>query len=161
MKQLIICLIIVITIISGCRYKENPLFTSGSVKTRLQGTWQVVGFTSDGVDSLQYYNDSCGAKMKINFYDNHGSELEPPQICFIYGKKEFYGSFYFSDNKKIMNVLIDGGSLSWNLGPIGNAQSNWEIGNVQSNWKILKLIKGDFKISTDYNGRNYIISFKK
>jgi hypothetical protein len=161
MKKLLIILIALVTILSGCRYKEGPLISFRSVEKRICGIWQVVEFTSDGIDSLKYYNDSCGSKMILNFRYPDGSPMSDPIINFVYGKKEFYGSLYFSDNKKIMNVLIDGGSLSWNLGPIGNAQSNWEIGNVQSNWKILKLTEKDLKISTSFNGRNYIISFKK
>jgi len=155
MKKLLVLLIVLATIFTGCRYKENPLFPSGSVKTRLQGTWQVVGFTSDGVDSLQYYNDSCGAKMKISFYDVHGAPLPEYTIDFMYGKKNLGGYFSFSNNKKIMYVWFGGGHDI--IGPLGSGK--------QSKWKILKLTKdvygGDFKISTDYNSRNYIISFKK
>ena len=159
MKKLLVLLIVLATIFTGCRYKENPLFPSGSVKTRLQGTWQVVGFTSDGVDSLKYYNDSCGAKMKINFYDRDGSKLVSPTIKFVYGKKGLNGDFFFSNNKKIMFVRFFSINLQDSdiIGPLGSGK--------QSKWKILKLTKdvygGDFKISTDYNGRNYRISFKK
>ena len=58
---------IILVIPFACRYDDGPLISFRSVKNRLEGRWQVIGFTSDGNDSLQYYNDSCGCKMTINF----------------------------------------------------------------------------------------------
>ena len=150
MKKLLIIQIVILTVISGCRYKENPLFPEGgTVRNRLQGTWEVVGFTSDGVDSLQYYKDSCGAKMKINFYNSDGSKLVSPTIGFFYGKQSpFGGEFFFSNNNKIM--YLNGPKINI-IGPIFN----------QGKWVILKLTKKEFKITTEYNNINYILSFKK
>lgn len=151
MKQLIIGLIIVITIITGCRYKEGPLISLNSVETRIKGTWQIIEFTSDGVDSLQYYNDSCGSALIIM---NSDVSIYESQHYFMYFNfqtpKEFYGGFTFSDKKKVMNVDFGGGKKI--IGPIGNGSSTW---------KILKLTNKKLKITTDFNGRNYIISFKQ
>ena len=97
--------------------------------------------------------------MKISFYDVHGAPLPEYTIDFMYGKKNLGGYFSFSNNKKIMyvqfsSIYFPGTDI---IGPLGSGK--------QSKWKILKLTKdvyeGDFKISTDYNSRNYIISFKK
>ena len=157
-RKVIISLIFISIFFTTCRYKENPIFPSGTVKTRLQGTWDVVGLTSNGVDSLQFFKDSCGARLKINFYYQDGNPLGYNEIGLIGGKKGFNGTFSFSNNKKLMYVLLSahGGHLNPGhdiIGPFGAGKS--------SKWKILKLTKEEFKITTDYNVRNYIISFKK
>lgn len=158
MRKLFLILIVIITVIAGCRYKENPIFPAGTVKTRLQGKWDVVGFTSNMVDSLQYYKDSCGARLIINFYNQDGSPLGYNEIGLIGGKKGFSGTFTFSNNKKLMYVWFSahGGHLNPGhdiIGPFGAGKS--------SKWKILKLTKEEFKITTDFNNINYIILFKK
>jgi hypothetical protein len=153
MKKLLIIFCFLTIIISGCRYKEGPLISFRSVERRLNGTWQVIGLTSDGIDSLQYYNDSCGSKMNLEFYYPDGSPIYDTRIGFDGDKKGFGGGISLSDNKKVMNVSMNNGATNyWRLGPIGNGKSNW---------KILKLTMKELKISTDYNGRNYRISFKK
>ncbi len=65
------------------------------------------------------------------------------------------GSFYFSDHFKIMNVGLNETSFK-SLGPIDGSG----IGSFET-WKILKLEMKKLKISTNFNGRNYIISFNK
>ena len=62
-------IIIVITILfSGCRkYEEGPLISFRSVVHRIEGNWQVTEYISNGIDSLQYYNDSISCKMEIIF----------------------------------------------------------------------------------------------
>ena len=150
MKQLIICSIIVITIITGCRYKEGPLISFYSVYTRIKGTWQIIGLTSDGVDSLQYYNDSCGSAVKFMEFDN-GTSTRYIAMVFNYNKNNQFGaSVTFQDNKN--NMYINFGAGKRILGPIGAYTSKWEI---------LKLTNDNLKVSIDFNGRNYKISFKK
>jgi hypothetical protein len=153
MKKLLIILIALVTILSGCRYKEGPLISFRSVEKRICGIWQVVEFTSDGIDSLQYYNDTCGAKVLLW---KKSFDSVDDNINFEQGKKGFSGTFTFSKNKKVMKVYMNDGfpTYYWHLGPIGSSL-------ITSNWKILKLTTKDLKISTDFNGRNYIISFKK
>ncbi|OFX37268.1 MAG: hypothetical protein A2X08_10950 [Bacteroidetes bacterium GWA2_32_17] len=130
------------------KYPNGPLISFRSVENRIKGSWKIIEFTSDGIDSLQYYNDSCGSTFQIWNSDVSEWESQHYRINFIY--KPFYGGFTFDDKKKVMNV--DFGSGKRILGPIGKGSSIW---------KILKLTNKKFKISTDYNGRNYIISFKQ
>jgi len=150
MKKIILILIILASVMDGCRYDDGPLISFRSVEKRIEGTWKVIGFTSDSVDSLQYYNDSCGSAMRIyNVYDNTYD-----YINFDSGIKKFGGEFTFADNKKIMNVWFAVPIPPFKgIGPLGGGKS--------SDWKILKLEMKELKISTDFNGRNYIISFKK
>lgn len=150
-RKVIILLFILMTSITSCRYKEGPMISFHSIYKRLLGTWQIVEFTSNGVDSLQYYNDSCGATMRVyKPYHDEGDYLN------FSGKKEFLASSSFVDKKKVLKVWFfsfNNGSQYWSLGPIGV--------NRKSEWKILKLTMKEFKISTDFNGNNYNISFKK
>ena len=139
MKKIILfILLLILAIPFACRYKEGPLISFRSVKGRLEGTWQVVGFTSNGVDSLQYCVDSCGSNMKIDFPWDEAIYI----IAFV---DKMGGDFTFSKNKKLMNVDIHINSRK-GIGPLG--------GNKTSEWEILKLTTTDFKISTEYNNRN-------
>ena len=61
------------------------------------------------------------------------------------------GTVTFKDNKNYLNINF-GYYYTRIVGPIGYGNSNWEI---------LKLTMKEFKISTDFNGKNYKISFKK
>jgi len=145
-KNFILILLIILLIPFACRYKEGPAISLRSVKSRLIGNWNVTEFTSDGIDSLKYYNDSCGCLMHI-------PDLSDELDINVFGyNKEFGGSFSFTKNKKIMHVYFKQ-HASWykNIGPIG----------INSDWKILRLTKEEFKISTNVNNRNYLISFKK
>jgi hypothetical protein len=150
MKKLLIILIALVTILSGCRYKEGPLISFRSVEKRICGIWQVVEFTSDGVDSLQYYNDSCGSVMQV-FWDNSSADRRGT-FHFTSVKKNFDAHFHFDGGHFSTEIDVDFGIGKRILGPIGNGASLW---------KILKLEYKKMKISTSFNGRNYIISFKK
>ncbi len=160
MKKLLIIIIVFATVFSGCRYKEGPLISFSSVEKRLEGTWQIVGLTSDGIDSLQYYNDSCGSIMTLGFRYSDGSPMSNYMIAFDKGKKRLGGYFTFNNNRKNMNVYFPSLTISNNqaqdfvvIGPIGTGK--------RSEWRILKLTKNDFKISTKVSSKTYIISFKK
>ncbi len=156
MKKIILfILLLILAIPFACRYKEGPLISFRSVQKRLEGTWQIVGFTSNGVDSLQNFNDSCGGNMQISF----PPDWDLVNIYFVADSNKPFkgneGSFYFSDHFKIMNVGLNETSFK-SLGPIDGSG----IGSFET-WKILKLEMKKFEISTTYNGRNYLISFKK
>ena len=67
-KLLCISIVLAIAFPFGCdTYPDGPLISFRFVQKRLEGTWQIVGFTSNGVDSLQNFNDSCGGNMQIEF----------------------------------------------------------------------------------------------
>jgi len=149
MKQLITCLIIVITIITGCRYKEGPMISFNSVEKRITGTWQIIELTSDGIDSLQYFIDSCGNKTRIGKMYPDDLDL---RIGFGEGKIKFGGHLSFPKNKKEMQVFF-GYSQFKVIGPF--------VSDIVSYWKILRLTKNELKVTIDFNSRNYIISFKK
>ncbi len=145
-------IIFLLIIATGCRYKEGPMISFRSVEKRLTGTWQIVELTSDGVDSLKYYNDSCGCKMRIgSFYYQDGTLNNDVHIFLEEGKHMYEGGLSLSDNKKIINVNFIYTQPTV-IGPFGRAKSDW---------KILKLTMNKLKVSIYLNGRNYIISFKK
>lgn len=148
-KKVIIPLLFILIFFTTCRYKEGPIISTHSVVKRLFGSWQVIGFTSDGIDSLQNYIDNCNGKMRI--WQGYSTDVN--RINFDESKLPSMGGlFTFSDNKKIMKINFGDTSIYNGIGPFGGGRSEW---------KILKLTMKEFKISTDFNGRNYIISFKK
>jgi hypothetical protein len=146
--------IFLISIAFACKkYPDGPLMSFRSFEKRLQGNWKVTELYSDDIDSLKYYNDSCSATMKI-FKPYHD---EGDYIAF-YGKKEFHGrcGFIRNDKHKTLSVSLTNADLNhteWCLGPIGDSRS--------SHWEILRLSNDEFKISTDFNGHHYQISFEK
>jgi len=154
MKKLLLTLLTLTALIDGCKYKDGPMISFRSVEKRLDGTWQVIEYTSNGIDSLQNFKDSCGYNMKIHFPpDYYNIDISFYTVAGNNSSSSLGngGRFHFSNNNKIMYVDFNKTSFK-SIGPIGGGESKWEI---------LKLTMTKFKISTDFNGRNYLISFKK
>jgi hypothetical protein len=145
MKTKLILIFLTTFFFTGCRYKEGPIISFRSVEKRLIGTWQITELTSDGIDSLKYYNDSCGAKMKIwkESYDESVSKI------LLDGKKKLSGTCFFDKKKQNLTVSLH---PTYIIGPLNN---------LISYWVIQKLTFRDFKVKTNVYGKDYIISFKK
>ena len=152
MKKLLALLIVSTTILSGCRYKEGPMISFRTVYTRLIGVWQVTEYTSNGVDSLQYYNDSCGANLYISNFQDYNNRLN--MLFYQHSKKDFHSIIIISDNRKELYVssFIDNNNNYFN-GPFSP--------NTESNWNILKLTNKELKVTVDINNKNYRMSLKK
>jgi len=150
LKRKFYIIIIPILIFSGCRYKEGPLISFRSIEKRIKGTWEIVGLTSDGVDSTQYYKDSCGGNMQV-LWDSSSPDRRG-SFNFINGKKDLSAECHFDGSDFSTVIDVNFGNQNKIIGPIGNGKSSW---------KILKLTMKNFKISTDINGKTYVISFKK
>jgi hypothetical protein len=150
-KLSFLLIILAITCTFGCeRYPDGPLISLRSVDTRIAGGWQMVSFTSNGVDSLQSIIDSTLYTLSIPEIDpkNHSNVL---QIAIL-------GNWTFSDNKTIMNVNFPTANYyPFHVPAVGP----FKLGYLNEKWKILKLEMMKLEISTVYNGRNYLMSFKK
>jgi hypothetical protein len=154
MKKTILVLVLLAAVVGGCRYKEGPLISFRSAKSRLIGDWKVTGFSVDGNDELQLFNDSCGCKMYIP------DESDYQEIRFFECKNYLTGinsliagSYSFSNNHKILKIYFD------NLNDVIFKRYGPFIRT--SDWKILRLTKDDFKISTDVDNKNYVVTFAK
>jgi len=160
-KKIILILIVITAIAQGCRYEEGPVISLKSVRGRLLGAWKVTEFTCEGVDSLQYYNDSCGCD--ISFIDHKDSFDERDKLLFynchnsnIYNTDNFWGRFGLPENKKFISISF-----------IEYPLSNWGVYKhfgpilIDSRWEILRLTKDELKISSDVDDRNYMLSFEK
>lgn len=137
--------------LTGCRYEEGPAISFTSVKKRLTGFWEVVGFTCEGLDSLQYYKDSCGCE--VGFYTNTSHTDFLNDVWFRdCNHTGFVGEFRFDDNRNFLIIYFDGFSVpTTHCGPI----------LINSTWEILRLTKEEFIILSEVNGKDYIVSFKK
>jgi hypothetical protein len=155
MKKLILVLLVLSSIMTSCKYEEGPLISFRSVQTRLHGNWVVSEYSSDGVDLLQFYKDSCGCG--IQFAD---PELDTHRwdIVFIncYNTDQGVPCHYnFIDNKKVMDIY----SLYQPLSTYGFKSFGPML--IIISWKILRITMDDFKISATINGHDYLVKFKK
>ena len=160
MKKLLLINIVIITVIAGCtKYKEGPKISFRSVYSKIIGTWQLTEYICDGVDSIQYYNDICGANLVIGKYDDYHRKFI---VSSTNGKKNISGSLIISFNNKYLSFISF---------PIDSSKSFTDpfMPNQYSDWFILRLTKKEFivtiktykviKSKTIY--RNYKMSFKK
>jgi hypothetical protein len=159
MKRIILLFLIIMGIAQSCRYEEGPVISFKSVRGRLMGAWRVTEFTCEGLDSLQFYKDSCGCD--VGFVDHKDSYDERDAIVFgnCHNNKDYntlFARFGLIENKNIIAISFGEYPLSYwgvykNFGPI----------LIDSDWEILRLTKDELKISSDVDGRNYILSFEK
>ncbi len=154
MKKLFLILFVITIFFPSCQkeYPEGPMISFRSVYKRINGEWKVVEFTSNGADSLKNFKDSCSSGVHVENVDNGMSTSDKRYHMFFYFGKtnEFSTLLKFYNNEK--NIYVDFGENGHTvLGPIGKGRSNWQI---------LKLTMKEFKISTTYNGLNYIIKFE-
>jgi hypothetical protein len=148
-KTFCILILLAIVLSFGCdRYPDGPLISFHSPETRIEGTWQIVSFTSDGVDSLQNLIDNCGNNMSIQIQEGAAWY----NLWFPNGSSAIWA---FYDNKKMMQVNFHSGT---NYIP---GEGPFKSGYIYEEWRILELTMINFKMSTTYNGRYYLISFNK
>jgi hypothetical protein len=144
----------VIFSLSNCRYDEGPVISFRSVKARLWGSWSVTEYYSDGIDSLQYYKDSCGCKLG---FPNPTSDSEENDIVFVdcfNSGKGMVCKYNFARNKSVISIYLQYSLESYGLKSFGPMLIN-------ADWEIHRLTKEEFKISALANNHYYIVSFKK
>ncbi|MEN9523194.1 MAG: hypothetical protein RL065_1571 [Bacteroidota bacterium] len=148
--QLLFITLIMLAALACHKYKEDDFISLRKPGKRLEGSWHIVAFNVDGADSL---NDL----FKRTNYANCNFQL-------IYDKK---------NHKDKWIGCID----NWtNVGGISDANYDFWIFNDYfihplkfddnttvdyKHFKINKLIKKDFWISIDMDGKHYEIKFKK
>ena len=158
MKKTLLILLSMLALAQACRYEEGPAVSLTTVRNRLMGTWKVSGFECEGLDSLQYYQDSCGCEVQFidhKDYDGHDGVL----FTNCHNSKyytTFAARFAFYDNKNFISISFAEHPLSYvdvyrNYGPI----------LMDCNWEILRLTKKELKISSDIEGRKYVLTFEK
>ncbi|MBI5538533.1 MAG: hypothetical protein HY951_00605 [Bacteroidia bacterium] len=154
MKKLYIFLFVTTILLSSCtKYEEGPKITFRSIDSRIIGDWKVTEYSCNDVDSLQYYNDSCGSNLSIDL--NEGHYRRNYTVSFIGGNKEFFAFATFSNNDSY-NLNVESGYDNYNkyfTGPF--------LPERISSWHILRLTKKELKIKVDFDNRTYRISFKK
>lgn len=148
MKRNVILALILLLLFAAC-YKDGPIISFRSKEKRLLGDWSVISLTIDGIDSTQYYNDSCGCKMRI--YKNYDEEL---LIDYLSCKtKQYVPAGWFGatvqfekDNRYLF--VKSGSSLIMNyIGPIAPGEYHW---------KILKLTYSKFWFVCIINNKEYL-----
>jgi hypothetical protein len=154
MKKLIIILLLFASVLAGCRYKEGPLISFHSALNRLYGTHTLKQYTVNGQDSLNLYYDTLGLSFRLYYEEVYGHN-----DCVIGEGQNIHGhnsgwvvwTWILDNNNKNLKVLTSVGSNNA-TGPIG--------AGITPEWQILKLKKGDIKIKTMFNGKEYIVELK-
>ncbi len=144
MKKIILILISIIAIASGC--KKNTL-------NKFYGVHTLRTYTVDDVDSIDYYFDSLGTSFQ--FYYN---EVDYENIGVIYGERKdgrptmVNWNWELSNNNKYVQIICGGFSIG--TGPFGVGKNNLE-------WHILEITKKNIKMETNYNNKVYMIELEK
>jgi len=146
MKKILLVLIAITLIISGCeKYEYN------STMKKICGGYTLKTYTVNGMDSLSSYKDSLGTDF-IFYYDEtedgyyHRIEGDRPD-----GKQVYVGSKWgLYNNRNVLGIYESNGYIG--IGPFGR-------GKV-SNWVILNLTKEELKMKSNYNGKEYMIELE-
>jgi len=156
MKKLLLTLFLLTAIIFGCKkYDEGPSFSFRSAKHRLYGTFKLVQYTVNGVDSLDHYYDSLSLYFCFrNDDDNHHD------YCDMFGRRRDGGASYLNwsweliDKNKILKIKSSGGNPDGcSSGPFRNY--------VLPEWIILRLTNNELKMKTTFDGKEYLIDLNK
>lgn len=161
MKKLLLTLLILTAIIDGCKkYDDGPFISLRTARNRLLGSYSVAQYTVNGVDSLILYNDSMYSQFDI-LQDESGND-------FGYGisgnrKDGIYcsaiGHWKLNNDKTKLTVTLstcysnDGHKHPSGTGPF--------INNATPEWKILRLTDTEVKMTTNFNGKEYLIELKE
>ena len=159
MKKIIlsIALLLIVFTFSCKKYPEGPLISFRTPFARIIGNWQMTEYISNGIDSAQYYNNSLNFHVEIG-YRHREEEDKDLNIYLLNENKSFKERMLFSSDRKTLivdctdSIFYDNHGVNF-FGPFKE--------NTKCNWHILKLTNKEFKMSTDLNGNNYKISFKK
>ncbi len=154
-KTLLLCLLLA-AVVCGCKkYEEGPLISFRSAQTRLWGVWEVTEYTSDGIDSLQSYKDTCGCNI---VFSNPADDTQRWSIGFSNcnsSDREFMYGYQFKNKEKIIGIWRFAQSSSYynvkSFGPI----------LVLTEWEILRLTNKEFKFSATVNNHYYEVALKK
>jgi hypothetical protein len=130
----------------ACRkYKEDSFISLKSSYGRIKGTWHVVYYEVDGIDSTNYfYSSQNTATQNVTFYHNDD-------------KHEYECSWGAGDDTPFG---IDKGKIDWACYYIPNRDAN-TFKLKYYNLGILKLYKSDFWVNVDAYGKHYFIKLKK
>lgn len=151
--------------LSTCKkYPENDLWFKAPGKA-IDGSWQLELFEIDGNDSLNN-NIKIISNSKVKFSLLSKSKLINNVSGHIRVEDDYHfgGSWKLINNKKYIQIYFTSdyeGSTNLVSCPCYNFNNIFAAYKTSINWKIEKLTKNQFWITTNYNGLNYEIHFKK
>ncbi|MBA4319099.1 MAG: hypothetical protein C0412_11930 [Flavobacterium sp.] len=155
MQKKIIYTLIILLLFAACKYEDGPVVSLRSKEKRLLGDWSVMSLTIDGVDSTQYYNDSCGCKLRF-YKDSYDETLVDFTFCRTRNNERgwIFGSFSFDEHENYLIVKTRNFSaydFYYSIGPIAP--------DLTTHWEILKLTKKHFWFSCSLNNKIYVFKF--
>jgi hypothetical protein len=162
MKKIILLLLVIAGIFEGCKkYEEGPWISLRSAKKRLIGSYSVIQYTVNGIDSLELYNDSMYNRFDIIFDKNTND--------FGYGidgyrsdgkHSSLVGHWEFNDNKT--NLIVSSSTCYSGFEPYHYSSGTGPfINNATPEWEIIRLTSKEVKMKTNFNSKEYLINLKR
>jgi hypothetical protein len=140
----ILTILLMLTAIACTKYKEDSFISFRKPETRLHGYWKIVAFEVDGADSLaNLYTYTTFENCNFHFYRDKGNSWNKIDGCV----NEWLCPWSISDKQFSTGNYF--------LHPLKNNDE------CRTYFEILKLYKNDFWIKKEFNGKTYIIKFKK
>lgn len=149
MKNLFLLVILFASLAEGCKkYEEGPLLSLRSAENRLHGDYTLTTYTVNGVDSLSLYNDSLYNILRFYFDD-----FMDLNICCINGNRKdgelSFLKWYWGLKDNNTKLLVTYSECLSGTVPFKH--------KVTPEWEIIKLKKGDIRMRTILNGKEYYI----
>lgn len=145
--------IILLTLLNSCsKYEDGPCISFRTPEKRIYGTYKLITYEVNGIDSLNYLYDSLGLIFKF-FYD----DINYKNICLNDDfRKDGLGScliWTWDLVNKAKILKINSSSCCTKVGPFGYA--------ILPEWDILKLKSNKVHLKTFINNKEYYVEFKK
>jgi hypothetical protein len=155
MKKTILIILVLAAAVGGCKkYEEGPLISFRSAESRIYGKHEIKSITVDGEERLNEYLDSLTRYFDFYYVEDVGN------VCHIDGVRNdgTYTSMHSTWSLKNHNKQYKT-TTSWGFphtvcfGPIK--------GLVYPEWEILRLTNTEFKMKTNYEGKEYVLDLEK
>jgi hypothetical protein len=142
MKKILLIIIVIVAIISGCDKTEKTL-------KKIYGNYTLITYTVNGADSLSLYHQILGKEFDL-YYD----DVNNYKVLTIDGSRadgQWGGHiscrWQLINHDKIISITASYGDKG--IGPFGE--------NKTSDWEIVNLTDGKLSINTNYNGKKYYV----
>jgi len=144
---LLITIIILTSTLSSCRkwFDDGPHYSLRSIKQRLEGKWEFVDVSVDGVDSTEVFREKIGCY--INFSNNVGLNGWTTSTITDINSNEYNCFWSYDKNKSNSGVYL---SLIFLPNPFPGGYSFGPFGADHSMFRIERLTKDELWM--DVNG---------
>ena len=139
MKKLIPLLLIITAISTGCKkFKDGPLISFRSVKSRIEGTWKVDKFYINDVDSTADFNVKCGCEIEFS-KDFWNGDANYMYLKNCNNNKTLTGFWYWYNSEYLSTTFLNDSTFTNGIGAFGPDRG-------EGAWIILRLTNKEFNL---------------